>query len=244
MSESLQLQALQCAQILSARSRRALLDGLAGRAASLALRLRGYERYDDYRLERIAGTLILVTPSVFNPRLLRTGGFFAAQLQRRGAAAGADVLDMGTGSGVCALVVARQARRVVAVDINPAAVRCARLNAALNELEERVEVRCGDLFAPLGDERFDLVLFNPPFVRGTPRSDRERAWRGEDVAERFAAGLGAYLKPTGYALVLLSSFGDGASFVHELARQGFAVEPWARRRYLGEHVVIFKAARP
>ncbi len=61
------------------------------------------------------------------------------------------------------------ARRVVAVDINPAAVRCAQINALLNQLEQRIEVRRGDLFAPVAGERFDLVLFNPPFLRGAPR---------------------------------------------------------------------------
>ena len=62
---------------------------------------------------------------------------------------------MGTGSGVGAVFAAQWARRVVAVDINPAAVRCARINALLNHVEDRVDVVEGDLFEPIGGQRFD-----------------------------------------------------------------------------------------
>ena len=61
----------------------------------------------------------MVIPSVFNPKVPRTGEFLAAQLDSRIVGADAEVLDMGTGSGVCAVFAARHARRVVAVDINP-----------------------------------------------------------------------------------------------------------------------------
>ncbi len=76
----------------------------------------------------------VVIPSVFNPKVLRTGEFFASQIDSRLVGRDAEVLDMGTGSGVCAVFAARHARRVVAVDINPAAVRCAGINALLNHL--------------------------------------------------------------------------------------------------------------
>ena len=244
MSEGIEAQALQCAQLLSEPHPAALLDALMSRVLSFVYRLRGLERYDDFRLDHVGDTPVLVTPSVFNPKLLRTGAYFASCLNPTLIGPASEVLDMGTGSGVCALFAARHARRVVAVDINPAAVRCAQLNALLNQLEHRVEVRGGDLFAPVQGERFDLVLFNPPFVRGAARTDRERAWRSADVAERFAAQLGAHLKPGGCALVLLSSFGDVGAFVRELARNGFLLSPWPQRRYVGERVVIFRAARP
>lgn len=244
MAEPPNAQALKCTRLLSAPAPFPRLDRLASRALSFAYRLRGLERYDSYRLERVGGLPVLVTPSVFNPHLLRTGAFFASQLDARLVKPDYQVLDMGTGSGVCALAAARHARRVVAVDINVAAVRCAQINALINQLEHRIEVRHGDLFGPVADERFDLVLFNPPFVRAPPRSDRERAWRSLDVAERFAAGLAGHLQPGGHALVLLSSYGDSGVFAAELAHHGFALTALGTRRYLGERVVIFKAVPP
>ena len=154
----------------------------AGTLLAAAYRLAGRHSYDDFRLEHVHGVPLLVTPTVFNPKLLRTGDFLAAQINCTRIPPDAAVLDMGTGSGICAVIAARHARRVVAVDINPAAVRCAKVNALLNHVEHKIDVRYGDLFAPVAGERFDVILFNPPFLRGAPRDDRDRAWRSTDVA--------------------------------------------------------------
>jgi HemK-related putative methylase len=219
-----------------------LLARLIGKAMALGYRLIGKDRYDDFRLEWVCGMPFIVIPSVFNPKIPRTGEFFASRIDASLVDPDWEILDMGTGSGVCALFAAKHARRVVAVDINAAAVRCAEINARLNSLEHKIDVRHGDLFAPVGGERFDLILFNPPFVRGAPRDDRDRAWRSSDVAERFAAGLGDHLKVGGYALVLLSTFGDGLVFLNEFRRHGFEISVLAERRFVNERLTIFKLA--
>src|SRR5215467_9861436 len=92
------------------------LTALIGKSLALYYRLIGKDRYDDYRLERVAGVPILVTPSVFNPKIPRSGAFLATQLDERLIKADTDVLDLGTGSGVCAIFAALHARRVIAVD--------------------------------------------------------------------------------------------------------------------------------
>ncbi len=217
---------------------------LIGKAMDLAYRLTGKHRYDDFRLERVLGVPLLVTPSVFNPKVPRTGAFLAAHIDSRLVLHDAEVLDMGTGSGVCGVFAARYAQRVVAVDINLAAVRCTAINAMLNGVEHRLDVRHGDLFAPVAGERFDLILFNPPFLRGVPRDDRERAWRSHDVAERFAAGVREHLKPSGSALVVLSSFGGAAVFLEEFRKHGLAISVLAERRFITERLAIFKLAMP
>jgi HemK-related putative methylase len=227
-------------QVLKQPAGLRLIGAFLGKLMSLGYKLTGKDRYDNFLLERVCGVPILVTPSVCNPKSMRTGAFLASQLHAGLIAADAEVLDMGTGSGVCAVFAAKHARRVVAVDINSAAVRCAELNATLNHLEDKIEVRHGDLFASVAAQQFDLVLFNPPFLRGTPRNDRDRAWRSNDVAERFAAGLGAHLKPLGYALVLLSSFGDAARFLEEFRKHDFVVSLLAKRRFVNERLAIFK----
>jgi hypothetical protein len=77
-------------------------------------------------------------------------------------------LDIGTGCGVQALFASRHSDRVVATDLNPRAVAMARLTMALNGLEGDgaggVDVRHGDLLAPVAGETFGLVVANPPFV--------------------------------------------------------------------------------
>ncbi len=220
-----------------------LLNRLIGKAMAWGYRLIGKDQYDDYRLEGISGSLFLVMPSVFNPKVPRTGEFLASVLDSNTVQRDFSVLDMGTGSGVCAIFAAKHAARVVAVDINPAAVRCAAINALLNGVEDRVEVRQGDLFGAVPGDQFDLVLFNPPFLRGTPNDDRDRAWRSSDVAERFSAGLRDVLKPAGFALVLLSTFGDAKHFLKQFYDAGLGVSVLAERRFVNETLTIFKLQR-
>lgn len=198
-------------------------------------------RYDRLVLEWVAGYPILVLPQVFNPRLFGTGELLARTLADGQVPVGASVLDMGTGSGIGAVAAARWAGRVVAVDINPAAVRCARINALLNGVEGRVVAREGDLFAPVAGERFDLVLFNPPYFRGQPRDALEAAFRSPDVVERFAAGLAAHLTPAGRALVLLSSDGDLAGGRRAFADQGFHLTVVTERRLPSETLIVYGA---
>jgi SAM-dependent methyltransferase len=75
----------------------------------------------------------------------------------------ASTLDLGTGSGVQALLAARHSRRVVAVDINPRALAFTALNSRLNGLRQ-VACRRGSLFRPVEGRRFDLIVANPPYA--------------------------------------------------------------------------------
>lgn len=77
------------------------------------------------------------------------------------------VLDLCTGSGCLAILAAEAfpAAVVDAVDISPDALAVASRNVADYGLEDRIRLFRGDLFAPLGDKRYDLVIANPPYVR-------------------------------------------------------------------------------
>jgi release factor glutamine methyltransferase len=199
-------------------------------------------RHDRLRLENCAGIPIVVLPGVFNPALFRTSDLVADVLQRNPVPDGSQVLDLGSGSGILAVVAARRAHRVVAVDSNPQAVRCTRINALLNGVERRVEVREGDLFEPVADERFDLVLCNPPFYRGLPRNQLESAFRSDDFAERFATGIERHLSADGCALVVLSSDGDEAGFLSAFEAAGLPAEPVLERDLISETVRVYRIA--
>jgi HemK-related putative methylase len=215
-----------------------------GSALGAFNRLTGRVHYDRRRLEHVHGTPLVILPSVFNPRVLRTGAFFAEVIAAHRLGEQCDVLDLGTGSGVCAVFAARHAHRVVAVDINRNAVRCAAANAGLNGLAARIECRHGDLFAPVAGERFDVIFFNPPFLIGAPASERDAAWRSLDVARRFADELDAHLAPRGCVYLLLSTFGDACErFVDELARHGYAMSVHSVRQFINERVTILRVTR-
>lgn len=214
-------------------------------------------RHNAVVLETIAGKPILVLPEVLNPRLFLTGEFLAEALSQ-GASSyannrpsqmlstlippGSIVLDMGTGSGVGAVFAARNAARVVAVDVNPEAVRCARINVLLHHAEDRVDVIEGDLFEPVADMRFDVILFNPPYFQGQPRTNFERALWSDGLHDRFAEGLAGHLKQDGCALLLLSSVGQEITWLQALQSRRFDVTAVAQKRLPGETLTLFRAS--
>jgi len=201
-------------------------------------------RFQRLVLEDLEGLPLVVLPQVFNPKLLRSGAFFVEYLTHsQELRPNQRVLDLGTGSGAAGIAAAKAGSAVIAVDINPEAVRCARINALLNHVEGRIDVRQGDLFEPVIDERFDLILFNPPYYRGTPRDALDHAWRSPDLIERFAAQLGAHLQTDGRALLVLSSDGEHAGFLQALTANGFAHTTRAKRDFGNEHMWIYEVRK-
>ncbi len=191
-------------------------------------------------LERVGDLELVVLPHVFNPRLFYTSDFLVSQLDSKSIPSGSRVLDMGTGSGVCAVVAASLGSQVVAVDIDPDAARCARINAQIHQLEDRIEVRQGDLFAPVEGELFDTVLFNPPYFPGEPKDQLDRAFRSQHVATRFAEGLTEHLAPGGSALVVLSSNGEIATFLDEFTSHSLAIELVVEQDVVNEVLKLYR----
>ena len=114
------------------------------------------------------------------------------------------VFDVGTGSGVLALLAAKRgAREVVATDLEPRAVACARENAERLGLSQRVRVIERDLF-PEG--RADLVLANPPWLPAPARTRLDRAVYDPDAsfATRWLDGLREHLRAGGQGWLLIS----------------------------------------
>ncbi|MGD0631892.1 MAG: methyltransferase, partial [Terracidiphilus sp.] len=85
-------------------------------------------------------------------------------------------IDLGTGSGVHAILAADHCERVVAVDINPRALEFARFNAALNGAEN-IDFVLGDLFEPV-ESTCDLLLANPPYLPDSGAQPGDNFWSG------------------------------------------------------------------
>ena len=129
------------------------------------------------------------------------------------------VLDIGTGSGCIAVAcaVALPQARVDAVDVSPDACAVARRNVARHGVGDRVRLLCGDVYEPVGDERYDIIVANPPYVSDAEmaelpdeyRHEPELALRGGadglDVVRRILAGAAGHLRPGG---VLFVEVGD------------------------------------
>jgi carbamoyltransferase len=129
-------------------------------------------------------------------------------------------LDLCCGPGTQSLAAAAYSDRVTGVDLNPRAVRFARFNAALNRITTATFLQ-GDLYAPLGAERFDAILSNPPFVPW-PADDAELLFRGggargEDVLIRILAGAVERLEPHG-VLTIVADLADAHSLPARIVR--------------------------
>lgn len=120
------------------------------------------------------------------------------------------VLDMGTGTGVQAIAAASkpEVARVVAVDVNPEAVEAARRRAVEAGVSCKIEFHVGDLFKGLGGERFDWIVFNPPYLPSEGDADKS-SWsggqRGCEVIERFLSEAAGHLRPSGAILLIYST---------------------------------------
>ena len=107
-------------------------------------------------------------------------------------------MDLGCGAGSQVLHAARHASRVVATDTNPRALRLTALTAALSGIpEEQLDLREGSLFAPVSDERFDLVVSNPPFVISPSHrfTYRDAGLPGDELSRLVVRGAAAHLAP-------------------------------------------------
>ncbi len=122
-------------------------------------------------------------------------------VRRRGEAA----LDVGTGAGYQALTAARHAGRVIATDINRRALSFAAFNARLNSLPN-IEFRHGSLFEPVAQERFDLIVANPPFVLspGSEYEYRDSGLPGDALVEQVIRQAPGMLSEGGYCTVLMN----------------------------------------
>jgi SAM-dependent methyltransferase len=115
-------------------------------------------------------------------------------------------LDLGCGSGTAALLFAARTSQCIGVDVNPRAIILARVNAALNGLTN-LEFRRGDLFQPVADETFDLIVSQPPFVSLPPATKPAMflhgGARGDEFALRLLTELPDRLTAKGRAYLLV-----------------------------------------
>jgi release factor glutamine methyltransferase len=158
------------------------------------------------------GLALTVTPAVLIPRP-ETELLVELALERVTPQAGAQVLDLGAGSGAVALAIKRQRpqARVLAVEADAAALEVAKRNAA--RLGLQIELRHGRWFEPVRGERFALIVSNPPYVaagdphlergdlRFEPRSALVAGTDGLEALRVVAQGAASYLAPGGWLLL-------------------------------------------
>jgi release factor glutamine methyltransferase len=141
---------------------------------------------------------------------------------------GEQVLDVGTGCGMLGILAARKATNVLAVDLNPYAIRCAKENSALNGVFNKMGFVQASLFTALKSSvKFDTVLFNAPYL---PSEENEaeswigRSWaggaKGRDVVDCFICQVPKHLKPSGRVLMMQSTLTGVEETLRGFSEQG------------------------
>lgn len=140
------------------------------------------------------------------------------------------VLDLFTGSGVIAIQAALMgAKKVVAVDINPAAVETVKINAKRFGVEDKVEARVSDVFSSIRDgEKFDVITGNPPFSNKKV-SDISQSYIEQTIKDfglvaqtKIFEGLNNFLKPGGRAYFSQANFGGVNEMLAKAKKAGFS----------------------
>ncbi|ASA76792.1 HemK2/MTQ2 family protein methyltransferase [Thermococcus sp. 5-4] len=152
-------------------------------------------------------------------------------------------LDVGTGTGLIALLMAKKASFVLGVDINPLAVELARENALLNGIKN-VEFLLSDLFERV-EGKFDVVTFNAPYLPGEPEEPIDLALvggkDGREVLDRFIQEVPEYLKPGGTVQIVQSSITGVKETLRRLEKAGLRGKIVTKRHVFFEDIVLINA---
>jgi len=159
------------------------------------------------------------------------------------------VLDMGTGCGMLAVLAAEKADEVLAVDINPYAIKCARKNAEINGVKDKVEPLLGDLFEPIKPKGiFDLIIFNAPYLPselGEEKSWIGKAWAGgktgRKVIDRFISSVPNFLRRNGRIMLVQSSLSSVNGSLDAFNKLGLNAKVIAETKAPFEKIVLIEA---
>ncbi len=185
----------------------------------------------------LKGNKLLVLESVYPPS---EDSFLLAEAIE--AEKGCSVLDMGTGSGIQGINAALLgAKTIVCTDLNKEALKNAEENAKSLGLKG-FEFRQGNLFEAAKGEKFDLIIFNPPYVPSEEKKfeDLDGGKGGREVLDLFLEGFEKHLEKGGKCFFLQSSLNGEEETIQKLEEKKFEIEEKARKRIFFEELVVFK----
>lgn len=154
------------------------------------------------------------------------------------------VLDMGTGTGIQAILAASKSVDGIAVDVNPFAVKCAKLNVEKNNLSSSVNVFESDLFENVTG-KFDVIIFDPPFRWSKPRDIWERSSADENYTtmNTFFSEVKNYLNSKGRILIHFGTSGDISYLKQVIRKNGFKRKQLLKNNKLGWPYFTYRLTR-
>lgn len=158
---------------------------------------------------------------------------------------GDSVLEIGTGSGIVAMYASKITDKITVTDINFDAVKLAEDNFKANNIEN-IEVLFGNLFEPVKNRKFDVILFNTPYLptdEGDIIDDNlnyafDGGLNGRKVIDLFLDEVKNHLNPKGIVQLIQSSLSDNDKTLSRLDELGFIAEIAESEHFFFEDVVL------
>jgi release factor glutamine methyltransferase len=161
---------------------------------------------------------------------------------------GQSVLEIGTGSGIVAMYASRLTDRITVTDINSDACLLAERNFKDNNIED-IEILFGNLFEPVENRKFDVILFNTPYL---PTEDDEviddtinyafdGGLNGRKVIDIFLDEVGNHLNDGGIVQMIQSSLSGNQETLDKLDELGFIAEIKASEHFFFEDITLINA---
>jgi release factor glutamine methyltransferase len=161
---------------------------------------------------------------------------------------GQSVLEIGTGSGLVSMYASLLTDDVTATDINYNALELAEKNFKLNNIST-IRLEFGDLFEPVKNEKFDVILFNTPYLP-TDSDDIidddlnyafDGGLNGRKVIDRFINEVSNHLNDKGIVQMIQSSLSDNDRTLDMFDRNGFVAEIAESEKFFFEEIVLINA---
>ena len=161
---------------------------------------------------------------------------------------GQSVLEIGTGSGLVSMYASLLTDDVTATDINYNALELAEKNFKLNNINT-IKLEFGDLFEPVKDKKFDVILFNAPYLPTDSddiiNDDLNYAFDGgldgRKVIDRFINEVSNHLNDKGIVQIIQSSLSDNNRTLDMFDRNGFIAEIAESEKFFFEEIVLINA---
>ena len=161
---------------------------------------------------------------------------------------GMSVLEIGTGSGLVSMYASLLTDDVTATDINYNALELAEKNFKLNNIDT-VKLEFGDMFEPVKDKKFDVILFNTPYLP-TDSDDVidddlnyafDGGLNGRKVIDRFINEVSNHLNDKGIVQMIQSSLSDNDRTLDMFDRNGCVAEIAESEQFFFEEIVLINA---
>ena len=158
---------------------------------------------------------------------------------------GQSVLEFGTGSGIVAMYASKLTDKITVTDINFDACELARKNFEENKIEN-IEILFGNLFEPVKNRKFDVILFNTPYlptedgyvIDDTLNYAFDGGLNGRKVIDLFLNEVENYLNDGGIVQLIQSSLSDNDETLKRLDDLGFIAEIAKKEHYFFEDIVL------